>query len=99
MVARVRAAAYVASLALSAIPRVAEAAPVLHIEWPTVPGCPDSSVVLARARAAIARSKDAGDVRAVAEIAPPVADGGSWQLHIRTRTVLGAGERTLDVPS
>lgn len=99
MVARVRAAAWVAALALSATPRVAEAAPVLRIEWPTVPGCPDSSVVLARARAAISRSKDAGDVRAVAEITPPGAEGGSWQLHIRTRTVLGAGERTLDVPS
>jgi hypothetical protein len=99
MLARVPAATWVAALALSAAPRVAEAAPVLRIEWPTVPGCPDSSVVLSRARQAIAGSKDVDDVRAVAEIMPPAEEGGSWQLHIRTRTVRGAGERTVDVPT
>ncbi|MDF2695888.1 MAG: hypothetical protein K0S65_4271 [Labilithrix sp.] len=99
MVARAGAAACVAALALSAAPHVAEAAPVLHIEWPTLPGCPSSSVVLERARVAISRSRGVEDVHAVVEITPPPTEGGAWQLHIRTRTVRGAGERTLEAPS
>jgi hypothetical protein len=99
MQARVRAAACVASLVVFGMPRAAEAAPVLRIEWPTVPGCPDASVVLARARAALGQSKDVEDVGAVAEITPPAKQGGPWLLHIRTRTVRAAGERTLEVPS
>ncbi len=88
-----------ALLAFFGVPRAAGAAPVLRIEWPTVPGCPGSSVVLARARAAIAQSKEVEDVRAVAEITPPAVEGGPWVLHIRTRTARAAGERTLEVPS
>ncbi|MBN9164428.1 MAG: hypothetical protein BGO98_24215 [Myxococcales bacterium 68-20] len=99
MVARVRAGAWVAALALSAAPRVAEAAPVLRVEWPTLPGCPSSSAVLERARVATSRTNGVDDVYAVAEVTPPSAEGEPWQLYIRTRTVRGAGERTLEAPS
>lgn len=99
MVAGVRAGAWVVALALSAAPRVAEAAPVLRIEWPTLPGCPSSAAVLERARVATSRSNGVDDVHAVAEVTPPAAEGEPWQLYIRTRTVRGAGERTLEAPT
>lgn len=96
MVRRLSAALSSAVLVFLAEPRVAQAAPVLRIEWPTVPGCPAPPVVTQHARTAIARAKDVDDVLAIAEITPPTSDGGAWQLHMRTRTLRGAGERTLE---
>lgn len=97
MVRCARAAA--AAFALFIAPRAAEAAPVLRIKWPTIPGCPDSSVVVQRARAVLAQAKEVDDVLAIAEITPPAAVGDPWQLHVRVRTVRGAGERSLEAPS
>lgn len=88
-----------AVLAFFATVPVAQAAPVLRIEWPTVPGCPEASAVTQHALRAIAGAKEADDVMAVAQIVPPDVDGGAWQLHIRTRTVRGAGERSLEAAS
>ncbi len=88
-----------AVLAFFATVPVARAAPALRIEWSEVPGCPESSVVMQHARRAIAGAKEADDVVAVAQIVPPDVDGGAWQLHIRTRTVRGAGERSLEAAS
>ncbi|MBN9164311.1 MAG: hypothetical protein BGO98_24465 [Myxococcales bacterium 68-20] len=99
MFRRISAAVSTAALAFLAAARVAEAAPVIRIEWPTVPGCPAASVVEQRARAAIAQAKEVDDVLAIAEVTPPTVDRGPWQLHIRTRTARGAGERTLEAAS
>lgn len=88
-----------AVLTFFAMVRVAQAAPVLRIEWPAVPGCPQASAVTQHALRAIARAKEADDVLAVARIVPPDVEGGAWQLHIRTRTVRGAGERSLEAAS
>jgi hypothetical protein len=99
MVRRISAAASAAVLAFFAAARVAEAAPVLRIEWPTVPGCPGASIVEQRARAALAEAKEADDVLAVVDIAPPKVDGDAWRFHIRMRTVRGGGERTLEAGS
>jgi len=99
MVRSVRAAACAGAVAITMVVRTAEAAPALRIEWPDVPGCPPASVVLQRARAALAQAKEADDVLAIAEVTPPIAGGDGWQLHIRTRTVHGRGERTLEANS
>lgn len=99
MVRRIRAASALAVLSLcttTAAAREAHAAPTLRIEWPTVPGCPTTAVVTQHARTALAQAKEADDVLAIAEIAPPRARGEAWRLRIRTRTARGAGERTLD---
>ena len=96
MMRRLSAALSSAVLVLLAETGVAHAAPVLRIEWPTLPGCPTGAVVVQHARTALARAKDVDDVLAVAEVTPPSSNGGPWQLHMRTRTIRGAGERTLE---
>ncbi len=96
MMRRISAALSGAVLVFFAEPRDAQAAPVLHIQWPTVPGCPASPVVVQHARTAIAQAKNVDDVLAIAEVTPPASQGGPWQLHVRTRTIRGGGERTLE---
>ncbi len=94
MARRVCFVAVLSALALLFIPRVAHAAPVVHIEWPVVAGCPSAAFVQERARAELARAREADDVRAVAENhAGRAAPGQPWRLHLRTRTIRGAGER------
>ncbi len=99
MVRRLRVAASAAVLVLCASPRAAEAAPILRVEWPTVPGCPSSAAVLDGARAGIGRATRVDDVLAIADVTPPETLGSPWRLQIRVRTVHGAGERMLEAAS
>jgi hypothetical protein len=99
MVGRLRVAASATAFVLCAPPRVAEAAPILRVEWPTLPGCPSSAAVLEGARAGIGRARRVDDVLAIADVTPPEAEGSPWRLRIRVRTVHGAGERMLEAAS
>jgi hypothetical protein len=84
-------------LAVSSFTTSTRAAPAtVRVDWPTVPGCPDATSVVARVHREMARAAAVETVLARAEIQPPAAPGDSWRVWIRTRTIRGAGERTLE---
>lgn len=87
-------------LAISSFSMSTRAAPArVRVDWPTVPGCPDAKSVLAGAQREMARAAAVDTVLARAQIEPPAAPGDPWRVWIRTRTIRGAGERTLEADS
>lgn len=87
-------------LAVSSSSMSARAAPAkVRIDWPTVPGCPDAKSVLADVQREMARADAVDTVLARAQIEPPASPGDPWRVWIRTRTIRGAGERTLEAES
>lgn len=84
-------------LAISSFTMSARAAPAkVRVDWPTVPGCPDARSVVAGVQREMMRAAAVDTVLARAEIEPPAAPGDPWRVWIRTRTIRGAGERTLE---
>jgi hypothetical protein len=84
-------------LAISSSAASARAAPIkVRVDWPTVPGCPDAKSIVLGVERELARATAVDTVLARAEIQPPAAPGDPWRVWIRTRTIHGAGERTLD---
>ncbi|MBX3208451.1 MAG: hypothetical protein KF764_25625 [Labilithrix sp.] len=87
-------------LAISSFSMRARAAPAkVRVDWPTVPGCPDAKSVVAGVQREMARAAAVDTVLARAQIEPPAAPGDPWRVWIRTRTIRGAGERTLEADS
>jgi hypothetical protein len=68
----------------------------VQIDWPAVAGCPDARSVEAQARRAIPKTAAVDTVLAKVEVSPPSLPGDPWRVQIRTRTIRGAGERTLE---
>lgn len=85
------------ALAVTSFTMSARAAPArVRVDWPSVPGCPGAKSVVARVEREMARAAAVDPVLAWAEIEPPAAPGDPWRVWIRTRTIGGAGERTLE---
>ncbi|MDF2692680.1 MAG: hypothetical protein K0S65_1063 [Labilithrix sp.] len=82
-------------LAAQAAQAEAPARDLVRIDWPSVPGCPTKATVSALTQRAVAGAKELDRVLARVEITP-AANGEPWRVHIRTRTVRGSGERTLE---